>query len=68
MRSVSFMASEPILVRLRIVLSTSSSVIPSIDVTTLLSIAIKADNVAVETPLDTLSAQLGFAQLQVAWE
>ena len=59
------MPFDPIEVRLAIERSTSSSMMPSTGVTTFCSIAIKAESMAVETPLETFSAQLGFAPSQI---
>ena len=63
--SVSFIPTEPIWVRVRMLRSTLSSMIPSTEVTHLCSIAKIADNTAVDTPLVSFSAQLGLAPSQI---
>ena len=60
-RFVSSIASRPMLVRLRMLRSTSSSIIPSRFVTELSCKASMADSMAVDTPLDNFSEQLGLA-------
>ena len=64
-RSVSFMASRPMEVRLWMVASTSSLMIPSVEVTHLPFIASMADIMAVETPEEIFNAQDGFAPSQI---
>ena len=64
-RSVSFMASAPMLVRFRMLRSTSSSMIPSTDETQLPCIASMAESTAVLTPLVSFRAQLGLAPSQI---
>ena len=59
--SVRFMASAPMLVRLRIERSTSLSMMPSTELTHLPSIESSAESSAVDTPDEIFSAQLGFA-------
>ena len=63
--SVSSIPLEPIFVRLRILWSTSSSIIPSTEVTQRFSIAMMAERTAVETPVVTFKAQLGLAPSQI---
>ena len=59
------MPSRPIFVKLWMQRSTSSSIIPSTGVTQRPSMAIIADRTAVETPLVSFIAQLGFAPSQI---
>ena len=65
MLSVVAMASAPMEVRLRMLLSTSSSIIPSALLTHLPSIDSRAESTAVDTPDDIFSEQLGFAPSQI---
>ena len=57
-RSVAAIPSRPIAVRLRMLRSTSSSIIPSAEVTHFPSTASSADITAVETPLDAARREL----------
>ena len=63
--SVALIASAPMLVRLWMHLSTSSSTIPSAEVTHLPSIERRAERRAVLTPDEIFRAQLGFAPSQI---
>ena len=63
--SVAHMASLPMLVRLWMLWSTQSSMIPSADVTHRPSRANKALSKAVLTPEQIFSEQLGFAPSQI---
>lgn len=65
MSSVLHMASFPMLVRFRIDLSTSLSMIPSAAVTHFPSIERVAERIAVDTPEDIFNEQLGFAPSQI---
>ena len=60
-RSVSVMASAPMLTRLAMHWSTSSSMMPSAELTLSPCMASMAESTAVVTPLVSLSVQLGFA-------
>ena len=63
--SVSFIPFEPMRVKLRIHWSTSSSIMPSTEVTHLFSMAKTAESMAVDTPLASFYAQLGLAPSQI---
>ncbi len=63
--SVACMESRPMLVRLWMVSSTSSEMMPSADVTAKPCMASMADIIAVLTPLDIFIEQEGFAPSQI---